>query len=163
MYSPDQGRVCEAKSRDRDDLLRGDLRRDGQSERLKSDHMNLRDLIAGVEIGEVTGPSDPDIGSIAYDSRKAEPGAIFFALRGEKLEGVEFVKGALGRGAIAVASEHPRLVDLPDEITWVQLPPGTQRRGLASASANFYGHPAEALKLVGHNWHQRENHHGVSG
>ena len=111
--------------------------------------MKLRELFAGAEIGEVTGPANPDIRLIAYDSRKAEAGSIFFALRGEKLEGVEFVRGALTRGAIAVASEHLRAGGLPDEITWVELRPGSQRRGLARAAANFYGHPAEALKLVG--------------
>ena len=97
------------------------LPRDAGSERLKSARMKLRDLIAGAEIGEVSGPANPEIRSIAYDSRKAEPGSIFFALRGEKLEGVEFVRGALARGAIAVASEHPRVGGLPDEITWVEL------------------------------------------
>ena len=123
--------------------------RNGGSERLKSAGMKLKDLFAGAEIGAITGPSDPEIRAIAYDSRKAEEGSIFFALRGEKLEGVEFVKGALARGAIAVASEHPRVVGLPEEITWVEMPAGTQRRGLARAAANFYGRPAEALKLVG--------------
>ena len=34
-------------------------------------------------------------------------------------------------------------------ITLVELLPGSERRGLASAAANFYGHPADALKLVG--------------
>jgi len=130
-------------------LPRSKLHGSGGSAKLKTADMQLRDLIAGVNIAKVTGPENPEIRAIAYDSRKAEAGAIFFALRGEKLEGVEFVKGALARGAIAVASEHPRLVDLPSEITWVELAPGTQRRGLAQASANFYGRPAEALKLIG--------------
>jgi UDP-N-acetylmuramoyl-L-alanyl-D-glutamate--2,6-diaminopimelate ligase len=138
----------------RSKLSRGKLSADKlhdneRSERLKTSGMKLRDLIAGAEIGEVTGPANPEIRSIAYDSRRTGPGAIFFALRGEKLEGVEFVKGALTHGAIAVASEHPRLADLQEDITWVELMPGTQRRGLARASANFYGRPAEALKLVG--------------
>ena len=34
-------------------------------------------------------------------------------------------------------------------ITWVELAAGKERRALAQASANFYGHPADALKLVG--------------
>ena len=35
------------------------------------------------------------------------------------------------------------------DIAWIELLPGSERRGLARASANFYGHPADALKLVG--------------
>ena len=34
-------------------------------------------------------------------------------------------------------------------ITLVELLPGSARRGLARAAANFYGHPADALQLVG--------------
>jgi UDP-N-acetylmuramoyl-L-alanyl-D-glutamate--2,6-diaminopimelate ligase len=111
--------------------------------------MRLQDLFAEAQITRVTGPANAEIRSIAYDSRKVNPGAIFFALRGEKLEGIEFVNGATARGAIAIASEHPRAAEFPEEITWVELSAGTQRRGLARASANFYGRPAEALKLVG--------------
>jgi UDP-N-acetylmuramoyl-L-alanyl-D-glutamate--2,6-diaminopimelate ligase len=55
----------------------------------------------------------------------------------------------LRRGAVAVASEDARPHDFPKETTWVELLPGSDRRGLARAAANFYRHPAEALKLVG--------------
>jgi UDP-N-acetylmuramoyl-L-alanyl-D-glutamate--2,6-diaminopimelate ligase len=111
--------------------------------------MRLQKLLAGAEIGGVTGPTEVDIQSIAYDSRKVTPGAIFFALRGKKLEGVQFVEDALRRGAVAVASEDACPHGFPKETTWVGLLPGSDRRGLARAAANFYGHPADALKLAG--------------
>ena len=61
--------------------------------------------MAGAEIGKISGPANIEIRSVAYDSRKVTPGGIFFALRGEKLEGSKFVDDALARGAVAVASE----------------------------------------------------------
>ena len=106
-------------------------------------------MLSGLEVGTVTGPIDQDISSIACDSRKANPGAIFFALHGEKLNGATFIPDALQKGAIAVASEAPREMGRPRDLTWVELLPGSQRRALAQASANFYGHPTNALKLVG--------------
>jgi UDP-N-acetylmuramoyl-L-alanyl-D-glutamate--2,6-diaminopimelate ligase len=111
--------------------------------------MKLQRLLAGAEVSGVTGSTDVEVESIAYDSRKVTPGAIFFALRGEKLAGVQFAQEAGQRGAVAVASEDARPVGFPKEITWVTLLPGSDRRGLARAAANFYRHPAEALKLIG--------------
>ena len=68
---------------------------------------------------------------------------------GQKADGNKFVSEAISRGAIAIASAEPRGADASAAITWVQLVPGTERRALAIAAANYYGHPASALKLIG--------------
>lgn len=111
--------------------------------------MKLEQVLAGLDIAAVNGPSAIEIASIECDSRKVTRGAIFFALRGAKLEGAQFVEDALRRGAMAVASGAERPADFPAEAAWIQLSSGTERRGLARAAANFYAHPADALKLVG--------------
>lgn len=111
--------------------------------------IELTELLAGGEIKKVSGPVDVSVQSIAYDSRKATQGGIFFALRGQKLEGSSFISDALSRGAIAVGSEQERPSAFPKELTWIELAADSDRRGLARAAANFYGHPASALKLVG--------------
>jgi UDP-N-acetylmuramoyl-L-alanyl-D-glutamate--2,6-diaminopimelate ligase len=111
--------------------------------------MKLQGLLAGAEVGKVIGPADTEITSVAYDSRKVMPGAIFFALRGERLDGAKFIDDALERGAVAVATENPSRGGHSGNIILVELLPGTDRRGLATAAANFYGHPANALQLVG--------------
>jgi len=121
----------------------------GRSGRLEKRRMKLEKLLAGSEIRRISGPSDVEIDSIAYDSRRAGPGALFFAMHGVKLEGAEFVADALARRAIAVASARERPVEFPENATWIELAPGSERSGLARAAANFYGHPADALKLVG--------------
>ena len=116
---------------------------------LKESEMELPEILAGVEIVSVTGPAEVEVRSITYDSRKGAPGTLFFALHGAKLEGVDFVSDAISRGAIAIASENPRPEGLQREISWVQLSSHSERRGLARAAANFYGRPANALKLTG--------------
>jgi UDP-N-acetylmuramoyl-L-alanyl-D-glutamate--2,6-diaminopimelate ligase len=121
---------------------------DEPSERHGKRGMKLEALLAGAEIGKMNGSADVEVHSVAYDSRKITPGGIFFALRGEKLEGAKFVEDAVRRGAVAVASEDTSRMTSRG-ITLVELLPGSGRRGLARAAANFYGHPAHALQLVG--------------
>ncbi len=110
--------------------------------------MKLRDLLVGAELGHPLGNADLEVTSVAYNSRQVEPGGIFFAIRGEKTDGNRFVADAMERGARVIASELPRPAsDLPQTIEWVQ--PASARKALATAAANFYGRPAQALKLVG--------------
>jgi UDP-N-acetylmuramoyl-L-alanyl-D-glutamate--2,6-diaminopimelate ligase len=74
-----------------------------------------------------------------------ESGAVFFAIRGENSDGHHFVPQALERGAVAVVSEQPAPDDI--EVPWVQVP--KIRRALSEAARAFYGHPEQALRLVG--------------
>ena len=116
--------------------------------------MKLRDLFAGVEVTKVTGSLDPDILGINYDSRNVRPGGLFFALRGNKSDGNEFITDVVKRGAVAIATESPvlqtPLSNAPGPApTWIQLPEGTSRKALALAAANFFHKPASTLKLIG--------------
>jgi UDP-N-acetylmuramoyl-L-alanyl-D-glutamate--2,6-diaminopimelate ligase len=117
--------------------------------KLKVAGMKLRELLSGSDLGQLSGPSNIDIESVAYDSRKVTLGSLFFALQGEKLDGVRFVDDAVKRGAIAIASSRARPASLSAEVTWVELRQGTERRALSRVAANWYSHPAEALKLIG--------------
>jgi UDP-N-acetylmuramoyl-L-alanyl-D-glutamate--2,6-diaminopimelate ligase len=111
--------------------------------------MNLKDILTGADVGRTSWRGDVEVRSIAYDSRKVSAGGLFFALRGEKLNRMDFVPDALRAGAAAVAAENARPESLPGDIAWVELLPGTDRRVLAQAAANFFRHPADGLKLVG--------------
>jgi UDP-N-acetylmuramoyl-L-alanyl-D-glutamate--2,6-diaminopimelate ligase len=111
--------------------------------------MNFGEVIEGIEGIQLSGPAHPDIAAVACDSRKVTPGALFFALPGEKLDGARFVSEAIERGAVAVASSQARPGNIKTGVTWIELPRGKERRALALASANFYGRPANALKLAG--------------
>ena len=53
--------------------------------------MELAEVLDGIAGVRVSGPADPSVLSIAYDSRKVSAGAIFFALPGEKVDGNQFV------------------------------------------------------------------------
>jgi UDP-N-acetylmuramoyl-L-alanyl-D-glutamate--2,6-diaminopimelate ligase len=111
--------------------------------------MDLGEVIAGIEVVGLSGRADTRIGAVACDSRKVVADALFFAIPGAKTDGNEFVQDAIARGAVAIASPQPRPAELPKEIAWIELMRAAGRKALALAAANFYGHPADALKLVG--------------
>ena len=87
---------------------------------------------------------DLEIASVRDDSRKVEPGDLFVAVRGVRVDGHDYVADSIARGAVAVAVEEPfRELAVPQLVT---------RRGsaaLASAAAWWYGDPSRRLLTVG--------------
>jgi UDP-N-acetylmuramoyl-tripeptide--D-alanyl-D-alanine ligase len=51
--------------------------------------------------------ADAPVSSVATDSRRIRPGALFFALRGERADGHTFVAEALARGAAGAVVDRP--------------------------------------------------------
>ena len=54
-------------------------------------------------------------GGYSIDSRTVAAGELFFAVRGERLDGHDFVAAALERGAVAAVVSRERVATLPDE------------------------------------------------
>src|SRR6476620_4905998 len=106
--------------------------------------MNFSQLLWGLGVSHSGG--DPEISGLDYNSRRVAPGFVFVAMRGETSDGNRHIDSALKNGAVAVVtdskSEHRR-----QHVPWAVIPSG--RRALARMSANFYGHPAEKLKVIG--------------
>ncbi len=109
--------------------------------------VRLAKLLRGIETRSQHAHGDRQISAIAYDSRAVTPGTLFVAIRGEKTDGNKFVLDAVGRGAIAVLSQQANPGTLPADFPWIQV--ADARKALAISGANFYGRPAEILKLVG--------------
>jgi len=107
--------------------------------------MILEDLLKGAPVLTLTGDPRTEIAGLAYASRDVAPGFLFAALKGEKRDGFEFVPEAMDRGAAAILSDRPRPEGLA--AAWIQV--FDPREVLALAAANFYGHPAKRLKMVG--------------
>jgi UDP-N-acetylmuramoyl-L-alanyl-D-glutamate--2,6-diaminopimelate ligase len=117
------------------------------AEREQAGGITLRALLEGVEVRSGLPEKEVRIRRLTNDSRKVEEAGLFVAIHGAATDGNLFVKNAAARGAAAVVSEDPAPTDWPREIPWIQVSAG--RKALAIAAANFYGRPAEALKLVG--------------
>jgi UDP-N-acetylmuramoyl-L-alanyl-D-glutamate--2,6-diaminopimelate ligase len=109
--------------------------------------VRLAKALRGVETRTAIVHGDLEISEIVYDSRRATPGSLFCAVRGEKTDGNKFVTDAVARGAIAVISEEEKPAALSAEFPWIQV--ADARKALAISAANYYGRPAEVLKLIG--------------
>ena len=83
--------------------------------------MTLEQLLSGIRLLQPISASlaTSDIAGLDYDSRRIEPGFLFFAFPGAKVDGRRFAAAAVERGAIAVVSELPA----PDAWTapWIQV------------------------------------------
>lgn len=106
--------------------------------------MNFSELLRGTGVSHSGG--DPEIFGLDYNSRRIQPGWAFVAMQGETSNGNRYIDAALKQGAAAVITDspsEPRRADVP----WAVVSHG--RRALAQMSANFYGKPAEKLKIIG--------------
>ena len=82
----------------------------------------------------------------SFDSRIAEPGSVFFALR-DRRDGHEFVADAFAHGARAAVVERP-IPGLPDGATLIQVASAQQAlRRLADALRD--AHPIPAVGITG--------------
>jgi UDP-N-acetylmuramoyl-L-alanyl-D-glutamate--2,6-diaminopimelate ligase len=106
----------------------------------------LSEVFQAVEAALPAGANSLEIRQVACDSRKLQPGALFFALHGAKVDGNKFIQDALKRGAVAIASEEPTPGTIPAGVAWIQV--REARKALAITAANFLEHPANALQLV---------------
>ena len=91
------------------------------------------------------GNGDVEVTGIAYDSRRVQPGDLFVAVTGIRVDGHHYLGDAVEQGAAAVAVERP--VEIPHGVPVLRLP--STRVGLAELSAEFYGRPSRRLQLAG--------------
>jgi UDP-N-acetylmuramoyl-L-alanyl-D-glutamate--2,6-diaminopimelate ligase len=83
------------------------------------------------------------IAGLAFDSRKTEPGDIFFALTGAKDDGLKHVHEAVAKGATAIVAE--RWAETPNA-AFVKV--ADARAALAHAAARFYPRQPETIVAV---------------
>lgn len=107
--------------------------------------MKLGKMLEGLDDYELLGDPDQEVQGLVYDSRKVEPGFMFVALRGTRLDGHDFLQSAVQMGAVAVVGES--LEKMPDVGTRILVP--DSRRALSKLAANFYQKPFEAMELIG--------------
>lgn len=94
--------------------------------------------------GTLTGAeSTRPVTGVADDSRAVEEGFLFVVRPGATTSGLSFVREACQRGAIAVVTD----AELPDDVPTLRVKDA--HAALRLAADLWYGHPQEALTLVG--------------
>ncbi len=107
---------------------------------------NLQDLLTQVSVLEIKGDQNRTVNKLTLDSRQAEQGSLFAALRGYQTDGHQFIEKAISNGAsIILLEEMPAELHL--EVTYVKVADSAATLGWISS--DFYDRPSEKLKLVG--------------
>jgi len=106
----------------------------------------LKDILFGAAISSVVGQtSGQDVQSLEFDSRKAGPGSVFFAIQGTRSDGHYFIPQVIENGCNMIVAE--KVVEVPEHVTLVVV--DDSAKTLAIAVNNFFGEPSQELKLIG--------------
>jgi UDP-N-acetylmuramoyl-L-alanyl-D-glutamate--2,6-diaminopimelate ligase len=100
-------------------------------------------LVAEIPEAQVVGDAAVEVGSLAYDSRKVEPGTLFFCVPGEKSDGHDFADAAVEAGAVGLVVERELDLDV------AQVVVADARAAMAPLAARFWGDPTSELRVVG--------------
>ena len=105
--------------------------------------MKLKELMKGISVLEFAADPEREISTVVYDSRKAEPECLFVAVSGFASDGNRFIPMAMERGAaVVVTAKRPA-----EAVPYVLVE--SDRLALAQIAANYFGHPAEKMTLIG--------------
>jgi UDP-N-acetylmuramoyl-L-alanyl-D-glutamate--2,6-diaminopimelate ligase len=110
--------------------------------------LKLTELIAPVPAPK--GLDDPEIVGLTADSRDVQPGFLFAALPGTRQDGRSFAADAIVRGAVAILTDEPSALALPQEErdrVCIVTDPNPHRR-LALMAARFHGRQPRTIAAV---------------
>src|SRR5919201_6831582 len=100
-----------------------------------ADEMQLERLIAALGPTEVVGSAPVEISELAYDTRDVAPGALFFCIPGDRVDGHELAPDAVAAGAAALVVERRLDTAVP------QLVVPRVRDAMPRAAVQFFGDP----------------------
>jgi UDP-N-acetylmuramoyl-L-alanyl-D-glutamate--2,6-diaminopimelate ligase len=107
--------------------------------------VRLAELLENIPVRQVLGALDVEVAELCYDSRRVQPGAAFFAWRGQASDGHRFLADAAVRGARVLVVEDLPAAALPATVVQVD----NCRHALAKMAQRFYGDPTRELAVVG--------------
>jgi len=106
----------------------------------------LKDILYKVNIQSVIGNTSLTIKSLQIDSRKVTPGSCFIAIKGNSIDGHDYIEKAIEMGAVAVVCEKiPQ--NIADGVTYVSVINTSFAAGIMSH--HFYDEPSTKMKVVG--------------
>ncbi len=114
----------------------------------------LSELIKDLHNKRIVGNPEIPIEGIAYDSRRGDKNFLFAAIRGQHLDGHQFIDDAIKRGATAILAEDAITPHLPPFLKGekrgvAQIVVPDVREAMAKLAALFYGEPCKNMTLIG--------------
>ena len=107
--------------------------------------MTIKQLLQKLEYTNVQGTEEKEITAVVYDSRKIVEGCMFICIEGANFDGHSMAAEAAKKGAAALIVSKP--VEVEGDITVIRVE--NTRYAMAFISAQWFGNPAEKLKVIG--------------
>ena len=105
--------------------------------------MKLKELLKDIPVLEMTVDPETEIAGVSFDSRQVKTGHLFVAITGYAADGHRFIPDAIARGAACILCERRPEGEAP----FILVP--NSRTALAMLGANWYGHPADRMTVLG--------------
>lgn len=102
--------------------------------------MKLSEILKGIKTYDVY--EDKDISYITSDSRDIRENCVFVCIKGKKFDGHSAAEEALKKGALYAVTERDIGIDN-------QIVVENTREALSLMCGNFFGNPAQKLRLIG--------------
>ncbi|MBW2650464.1 MAG: UDP-N-acetylmuramoyl-L-alanyl-D-glutamate--2,6-diaminopimelate ligase, partial [Deltaproteobacteria bacterium] len=109
--------------------------------------MKLSHLLKGIDVLGALGDISGDASDICYDSRRCGEGSLFVAIAGVELDGHDFVRDAVKRGAKYVVYDDEENISTPPGVVSIRVK--NSRRALGRLGKNFHGNPSRDICLIG--------------
>jgi UDP-N-acetylmuramoyl-L-alanyl-D-glutamate--2,6-diaminopimelate ligase len=105
--------------------------------------VRLHDLLGGLDVLGTRAWADVDVGTVVSDSRQASPGALFACIPGALVDGHDYARDAVARGAVALLVERLLDIDVP------QAQVESVRRVVGVIASRGNGEPSRELRVLG--------------
>ena len=107
--------------------------------------MELLKILKDVEILSVNGQVDIDIEDISYDSRKVKQNSMFLCIRGNTVDGHNYIYDGIQKGAIAILID--KKISYKKGITYIRV--NNVKESMAIIGKNFFQNPCQKINLIG--------------
>ncbi|MFT3995063.1 MAG: UDP-N-acetylmuramoyl-L-alanyl-D-glutamate--2,6-diaminopimelate ligase [Dysgonomonas sp.] len=108
--------------------------------------MKLQDLLKNIDVIDIKGNTDIEVTGVSTDSRKANKGSAFIALKGVQVDGHQYIESAIENGAEIIIFEED-IDTFQTGITYIKVKDSADVTG--KIATHWYGDPSSKLKLVG--------------
>lgn len=105
--------------------------------------LNLTDLVTKIQLINQPHIEGINVTHVTTDSREVVTGTLFVAIKGYTVDGHDYADLAVRKGAVAVVSERPLDLDVPNLL----VRDSTRTVGLLASA--FYNYPSEQMRLFG--------------
>ena len=107
--------------------------------------MRLSVLLEGLTYEVVQGNTEVEVSGIKNDSRRVQPGDLFFCISGAVSDGHKYAQDVAAKGASVIVCEKD--VQVPETVTVVRVE--SSRYAMGKISSAFYGKPSEQMTVIG--------------